>query len=208
MRTSFAVIALTLAGSGCVSKTKYAEIQNQLDGCRNRLEKAREGEGGGGGGGGARAGVRTELQKQLQGLIDRGVLEIEDADGRTTVAMKAEVLFPSGSAELSPAGRETVAEVARALARQTDANWQVEGHTDDQPITGQANYDNWNLGADRALAVLRVMLNNGMSADHVSAATFGEHAPVASNATEQGRAHNRRIEIALLPQVGTRKLRE
>ena len=215
MRIPFALVALTLAGSGCVAKSKYAELENQLEGCRNKLEKARDGGpaggGGGGGGGGApnrgQPGVRAELIRQLQPLIDRGVLEIEEVDGRTIVAMSSEVLFASGSSELSAGGRETVSEVSRALARQTDANWQVEGHTDNQPISSK-DFDNWDLGADRALAVLRVMAQAGMSPDHLSAATFGEHAPVASNASEPGRAHNRRIEIALLPEAGTRRLRK
>ncbi|MEZ4240886.1 MAG: OmpA family protein [Myxococcota bacterium] len=123
---------------------------------------------------------------QLQPLVQRGVLEVTNQDGRTVIGMRANVLFPSGSADLSPQGRETVTEVGRILAKKTSLDWQVEGHTDNQPISSEAYPDNWYLGASRAIAVLEVMVRAGMPGDHVSAATFGQFAPIASNSTDTG----------------------
>lgn len=181
---------------GCVSKSKYSELETKYEQCRTKLGKAKE-----------RSGPPAWVQ-QLQPLVDRGVLEVEDVDGRTVIGMSSEVLFRSGSADLSADGRQTVSDLAKILARQTDADWQVEGHTDNQPISSEAFPSNWDLGAARALSVLKVMLDAGMSADHLSAATFGQFAPVASNATDAGRAQNRRIEVVLLPEIRSRKLRK
>lgn len=205
MRFPILLVVAALATGGCVSKSKYAELESQLKQCRERKRDAD-----GGAGTPARGGTsqRAELVEQLRPLIESGVLEVEDIDGRTVIGMKAEVLFPSGSAELSPKGRDTVSQIAKVLARKTDTNWQVEGHTDNQPISSAQFPSNWELGAARALAVLKVMLDNGMSGGRLSAATFGEHAPVANNENDTGRAYNRRIEIVLLPQIGPRKLRK
>jgi chemotaxis protein MotB len=183
---------------GCVPQSKYLELESQYDACQRKLDRCGERQ---------PNPDRSALLEQLRPLVQRGLLTVKDEDGRTTVQMKAEVLFPSGSAELSPSGRETVAEVARILARQTPgAYWQIEGHTDTEPISTEQFPSNWHLGASRAIAVLQVMLAHGMDNDRLSAATFGEFTPVASNGTPTGRAENRRIELVLLPEVSGKRL--
>jgi chemotaxis protein MotB len=179
---------------GCVPKAKYVELEDQVEECRQELRAAKapppkE-----------RDRVHEDLLTDLRPLVDKGVLEVERRGGRTTVAMRAEVLFASGSADLSEGGRETVREVGRALARQADARWQVEGHTDGDPIQSEAFPSNWHLGAARAITVVEELVKAGMPPKSVSAATFASYAPVASNDKEQGKAENRRIEIVLLPQ--------
>lgn len=194
------ILVLAWLATGCVPKGKYVELEDQLSTCRDKLNKQRETRAGGG---------SSEAWKEdLRPLIDRGVLEVEEVDGRTVIGMKSEVLFGSGSAELSADGRRTVSELAKVLAKRSDSNWQVEGHTDDQAVSGEAFSSNWELGAARALSVLEVMVQGGMNPARLSAATFGEYAPVASNANDASRAQNRRIEVVLLPEVGSRKLRK
>ena len=190
------VTLVVLFATGCVSKAKYDKVESQLAACR---DKKGGGGGGGVGGGGGGASRRSALLEQLRPLVDKGILEVEDADGRTVIGMKSEVLFPSGSADLSPDGRETLRTVARVLDSQTNTNWQIEGHTDNDPIQGTGT--NWELGANRALAVLHLMVDAGMAPGRLSAATFGEYAPVATNDTAVGKAQNRRIEIVLLPEL-------
>jgi len=185
--------------AGCVPKSQYLDVQNKLDACQQKLDKKGEHKGNGNGNSDFAA-----ISKELQPLVQRGILEVEDEDGRTTIAMRSEVLFPSGSADLSADGRDTIHQVGVALARNTSLNWQVEGHTDNEAINTKEFPDNWHLGAARSLAVLEVLQNSGMSGDRISAASFGEFTPVASNATEAGRAQNRRIEIVLLPEVHRR----
>jgi len=192
MRSLWMMGLVMAIGVGCVPKSKYLDVQNKLDACQAKIDKRQENKGNG---------QHGEIVKELQPLVQRGILEVEDEDGRTTIGMRAEVLFPSGSADLSADGRDTIHQVGVVLAKNTSLNWQVEGHTDNQPIDTKEFPDNWHLGAARSLAVLEVLQNAGMSGDRLSAASFGEFTPVASNASENGRAQNRRIEIVLLPEV-------
>ncbi|MEQ1502300.1 MAG: OmpA family protein [Myxococcota bacterium] len=195
MRLGMAALAVVLAGSGCVAKSKYTALENQLQNCRERNKNDKGGNP-----------EHKALLDQLKPLVDRGVLEVTDEGGRTAIAMRAEVLFPSGSAVLSSNGRSTVSEVGRVLGRRTDLDWQIEGHTDNEPIHTEEFPNNWHLGAARAMAVLDVMVSSGMSPSHVSAASFGQYAPVASNGSESGKQRNRRIEIVLLPEIRAKRL--
>ncbi|MEL6179551.1 MAG: OmpA family protein, partial [Myxococcota bacterium] len=77
-------------------------------------------------------------------------------------------------------------------------DFQVEGHTDNVPMKGGSN---WELAASRAMAVVRTMLGAGLSPQRVSAASYGEHKPTASNDDANGRQANRRIEIVIIPDL-------
>ena len=116
----------------------------------------------------------------------------------------SEVLFPPGSADLSPAGRGEVAKVAEILRAVVDdipagIDWviQVDGHTDNVPLSGQGEFaDNWELSQGRALSVVRYMSSAlGIPPDRLSANGFGEYNPVNTADTEEARAQNRRIEL-------------
>ena len=116
----------------------------------------------------------------------------------------SEVLFPPGSADLSPAGRGEVAKVAEILRAVVDdipagIDWviQVDGHTDNVPLSGQGEFaDNWELSQGRALSVVRYMSSSlGIPPDRLSANGFGEYNPVNTADTEEARAQNRRIEL-------------
>jgi chemotaxis protein MotB len=185
------LLVLVLAG-GCVPKTKYdavvaqnAELNGKVDRLEARLAAQRE--------------AYQAILADLKPLIDRGVLQVENRDGRVVIGMASDVLFASGSADLSEEGRRTVGDVARLIARHgREHTFQVEGHTDNVPIATPAFPDNWHLGAARAITVATFMIQQGFPADHISAATFGDSEPVASNDSDAGKAKNRRIEIVLL----------
>lgn len=80
---------------------------------------------------------------------------------------------------------------------------QVEGHTDNVPIHNAQFPSNWELASARALVVVRAMMTAGMSSDAISAASYGEFHPAASNDDATGRATNRRIEVVLQPDLST-----
>jgi chemotaxis protein MotB len=116
----------------------------------------------------------------------------------------SEVLFPPGSATLSTAGRTEVAKVAAILQAVADEipegiDWviQVNGHTDNVPLSGQGEFaDNWELSQARALSVVRFMSGSlGIPPNRLSANGFGEYNPVNTADTEEARAQNRRIEL-------------
>ena len=76
----------------------------------------------------------------------------------------------------------------------------VAGHTDNQPVK-ETYKDNWELSMARALAVTRFLVEAKMKPQTIVAAGYGEHDPIAKNATPEGRRENRRIEIILLPDL-------
>jgi chemotaxis protein MotB len=143
------------------------------------------------------------LTKQFQRMIDSGKLQISFRRGRMIVELPAAVLFASGSAELSADGQKALQEIAKILRKVPGKRFIVGGHTDDVPIAKTNTYSsNWALSAARAVRVTESLLGSGMRANHLVASGFGEFDPIASNASEQGRQKNRRIEIVLEPELG------
>ncbi len=151
----------------------------------------------------ARIAEYQNLLARFRPLIDAGKLRVKIVDGRMVVELASDVLFPSGSAKLSKEGRASIDEVAVLLAGIPDRNFQVEGHTDNVPIHTTAYPSNWDLAADRALNVVKAMVEAGMPAERISAASYGEAKPAQSNETPEGRAANRRIEIVVVPDLSS-----
>lgn len=145
-----------------------------------------------------------QMAARFQRMIDSGKLKITLRRGRMVVDLPAQVLFPSGSAELSDEGKQSLREVARILRSVQGKRFIVGGHTDTKKLTKQAPFSsNWALSAARAVTVTEAMVRSGLRADQLVAAGYGPHDPVANNRTEAGRQENRRIEIILEPQVRT-----
>lgn len=142
-----------------------------------------------------------DLLRRFQSLIDAGRLQVRILDGRMVVQLATDVLFSSGSASLSADGRAAIREVAGVLRDIPDRKFQVEGHTDDVPIRTERFPSNWELASARAITVVREMLEVGLPADRVSAASYGEFAPVAPNRTPEGKSANRRIQIVVVPDL-------
>lgn len=143
------------------------------------------------------------LLARFQKLIDAGKLKVKIVDGRMVVALASDILFASGSAALSKEGKARVAEVASLLAQLPERKFQVEGHTDNVPIRTEQFPSNWELASARSLTVLKTMVDAGMPQDRVSAASFGDSKPAASNDTTEGKAQNRRIDIVVVPDLSS-----
>jgi chemotaxis protein MotB len=140
-----------------------------------------------------------QLAKSLQGEIETGKIELSELRGRTTVKLKDKVLFSSGSATVGREGRAALAKVAEAFRGLEGKTVRVEGHTDDIP-TGQKSFPtNWEPSSARAIAVVRLLEENGVAPAMLAAAAYSQHQPVGDNATPEGRSQNRRIEIVLVP---------
>lgn len=134
-------------------------------------------------------------------MVDAGKLEVVFRRGRMVVNLPAQVLFDSGSADLSDEGQKQLAEVAAILRTVKDKRFVVGGHTDDQKIKKAKFESNWALSTARALAVTNVLVRGGVKPSNLAAAGFAQFAPIASNKTEEGRQKNRRIEIILEPKL-------
>ncbi|HXQ66453.1 MAG TPA: peptidoglycan -binding protein [Alphaproteobacteria bacterium] len=117
---------------------------------------------------------------------------------------QSEVLFPSGSADLNPQGRETLKRLAQTLAGITPKipatiNWilEVDGYTDKRPIATPRFRSNWELSSARATAVVKFLIASGIPPEHLSAAGFGEYQPIDAAENAAAYAKNRRIELKL-----------
>ena len=141
-----------------------------------------------------------ELTERFKSLIDAGTLKVKIVDGKMVVSLGSDILFPSGSSQLSEAGNAAIREVAKELASIRDKDFQIEGHTDNVPIRSET-YTNWDLASARAMSVLKLMIESGMPPARISAASYGETKPIADNSTNEGRALNRRIEIVVVPDL-------
>ena len=125
--------------------------------------------------------------------VDKGVVFIDISD---------KLLFKSGKYDITDRAKEVLGKVALVLKNQPDLEFMVEGHTDSIPYKRPPLLDNWDLSVKRATAVVRVLQNQyGLSPYHITAAGRSEYQPVATNATEEGRALNRRTRIVILPQL-------
>lgn len=141
------------------------------------------------------------LLSRFRSLIDAGKLKVKIVDGRMVVVLATDILFGSGSASLSKDGKAAIAEVGQVLASIPKRTFQVEGHTDNVPINSAQYPSNWELAAGRAITVLKTMVESGLPAERISAASFGETHPVASNDSKESKAQNRRIEIIIVPDL-------
>jgi chemotaxis protein MotB len=141
------------------------------------------------------------LLSRFRALIDAGKLKVKMVDGRMVVVLATDILFASGSASLSKDGKAAVAEVGQVLATIPKRSFQVEGHTDNVPMNSAQYPSNWELAAARAITVLKAMVEASLPPERISAASFGETHPVASNDSKETKAQNRRIEIIIVPDL-------
>ncbi|MEM7046602.1 MAG: peptidoglycan-binding protein [Pseudomonadota bacterium] len=118
--------------------------------------------------------------------------------------LSAEVLFPSGSARLTPEGTVRLEEIAQTVLRvaQTlpdDVPWvlRVDGHTDRVPINTPRYPSNWELSTSRATSVVRFLISQGFPADRLAAAGFADQKPIDPADTPQAYSLNRRIELRI-----------
>ncbi|WP_295538262.1 OmpA family protein [uncultured Pseudacidovorax sp.] len=141
------------------------------------------------------------LEQALAGPLAAGRVTL--ADGR--IGISGSVLFAFASDELQPEGRQLLKTLAGPLGRYLRERGEilmVSGFTDDRQVRGDSRRfaDNWELSAQRALTVTRALIEEGVPADAVFAAAFGSQQAVASNADADGRARNRRVEMAPMPR--------
>jgi flagellar motor protein MotB len=141
------------------------------------------------------------LEKALAGPLAAGRVTLNN--GR--IGISGSVLFAVNSAELQPEGRQLLKSLTAPLAAYLQSREEilmVSGFTDDRQVRGGNRQfaDNWELSAQRALTVTRTMIEEGIPSSSVFAAAFGSEQAVASNADPDGRAKNRRVEMAPTPK--------
>lgn len=132
-----------------------------------------------------------ELNQQLAGS---GAM-ITNTGSQLRVILPEGVTFSTGSATVASSFRPALREVARSLNTHPNSTVRVVGHTDN---VGSAVY-NQQLSKDRALAVARILIRDGVSSSRITYSGRGYNEPITTNATAAGRAQNRRVEIVITP---------
>ncbi|HEY0269080.1 MAG TPA: flagellar motor protein MotD, partial [Methyloradius sp.] len=140
------------------------------------------------------AALANKLANSLSTLINDGKLRIAQNNRGIRIDIHDTLLFSPGSAELSPAAKQPLGEIANFL-KESPNQIQVEGHTDNVPIHTDQFFSNWELSAMRATALVRLFTESNIAESRLSAAGYGSAQPIADNATPEGRAKNRRVSI-------------
>ena len=141
------------------------------------------------------------LEDEMRSDLESKDVTISNLRGKLTVNILDRVMFDSGEAVLKPDGESVMRKIAALLAEHPELKIQVVGHTDNVPIRSRFP-SNWELSTARALAAVHFLTEKaGVDPRRVGAVGYGEFRPIADNATAEGRARNRRIAIAILPDA-------
>ena len=149
--------------------------------------------------------LARDLTATLGPLVKEGKVRVTQNSRGVSVEINASVLFAPGDAALTDTSREALSAVA-ILLKNDPHQVQVEGHTDDVPISNPLFPSNWELSAVRASSVVRLFIDSGMAPARLTAVGHGANLPVAPNDTPEGRARNRRVAVTIisaLPDVTT-----
>jgi chemotaxis protein MotB len=141
--------------------------------------------------------LRNQIENALAGEIAAGDVVVGQSGEGLVVNLREIGFFDTGSDEINASSAGAFARLAGVL-QQTDREIRVEGHTDNVPIHNARFSSNWDLSAARATATVRMLiLRFGLRPETLGAAGYAEYHPVASNATPEGRAANRRVDVVI-----------
>jgi chemotaxis protein MotB len=173
-------------------------LAKALDDAKARLEELRRAQAEAA----AQAALYQQFVQKFKAMIDAGQLKVAIRNGRLVLQLSNDVLFDSGQTAIKPAGRAALVAIGSVLKTIQGRAFQVAGDTDNVPIQTAAFPSNWELSTARAVAVVKLLVAQGVDPRALSAGGYGEYDPVAGNDTAEGRAKNRRIEIAMQPNLG------
>jgi chemotaxis protein MotB len=200
-RVRFLLCVAAVLLAGCVSQGKYDALEGQyttlqrqyteLQGQYTQLQQASA----------AQAAKSSADIAALKKEIDAGRVHVSRLQNAIKYTVNSDLLFQSGSWEMSKEGQEIIAKLVPQLAPFQQSKLVVNGYTDNAPIgpalQRQGITSNELLSQKRAEAVMAYLTAHGVKPDMISARGLGEADPIASNATTQGRAQNRRVELTL-----------
>jgi chemotaxis protein MotB len=171
-------------------ETNLTETQRALEELREREAQQQ-----------ARLATFRQMLERFRAMMESGRLRVRVVRNRMVIELPDNVLFDSGAAELKAEGQATLIEIVQVLRSIEGRQFQVAGHTDNVPIRSRRFPSNWELSGARAVTVARFMIDQSMPADRISAAGYADTQSIETNDTEEGRQRNRRIEIALVPNL-------
>jgi chemotaxis protein MotB len=144
----------------------------------------------------ARARLLTDLVDKFKAMVDAGTLKIIERHGRLVLQLQNDVLFDPFKTDIKPAGKTALVQIAATLRTIHGRRFQVAGHTDVVVVHTKEFPSNWELSCGRAISVVKLLVEQGVDPHELSAAGYSLYDPVGRDP-----AHNRRIEITLVPNV-------
>jgi chemotaxis protein MotB len=145
--------------------------------------------------------VADEVLRAMDDLVQANLVMVRRKSTMIEVEIRTDILFPSGSATLSPSAVHVIERLANAL-QPFPNSIRVEGHTDSRPINTLEFPSNWELSAGRAASVVHVLALRGIDPTRLAVIGLGEFSPAQSNATVPGRNANRRVVIVIMSPDG------
>ncbi len=139
----------------------------------------------------------STLNQVMDTFVKNGQMTVSQTSRGVMLDINASALFAQGDAIIATAAQKTLAEVASVLV-DGEQLIEVEGHTDDVPISTPVYPSNWELSSARASSVVRLFIDQGVAAKRLTAVGSADNHPVLSNDTTEGRARNRRVTITVL----------
>lgn len=143
--------------------------------------------------------VEDELSQALLDYVDQGLVKVTRTQRGIGVEMKSSMLFDSGSARLSRDALKALRKVV-LIVKPISNMINVEGHTDNVPISTVSFPSNWELSAARAASVVHYFAKLGVASERMAAIGYGEFRPLDSNDTAEGRRKNRRVNLFIMSQ--------
>lgn len=147
----------------------------------------------------------TKIKDELNGMFaayEASGLKMDRRDGRLYLMTDEDLQYRTGSSRLSRAERDALKAMAEKMKTDSKIRVLVEGHTDDKKYAADSGMDNWQLSVNRAMGVVRYLINQGVDPSQVAAIGRGEYMPAASNDSAEGRSQNRRTVILPDTNVG------
>ena len=146
--------------------------------------------------------MEAQLHNALAPEIKNHVVDVRQSDEGLVVSLREIGFYESGSSRLRPSSKEAIDRLVKVLDLHPNS-LRIEGHTDDVPIHTAQFDSNWELSTARASEFVKLLIvRYRFAPSRLSAAGFAEFHPVAPNQTEQGRGHNRRVDIVILKDSG------
>jgi len=142
------------------------------------------------------ASIQTELHTALYDLVESGFARLQIDGDWLEIELNSGLLFPSGSSSATNTAKGLMTEIYNVVGK-TSNFIRIRGYTDNQPISNEFFTSNWELSVFRATAILRILESLNTSPARMAIEAYGEYYPIADNSTQEGRAMNRRVVIAI-----------
>lgn len=141
--------------------------------------------------------IQQEIGEFTRGTSFGNKIQVRADSESITLSLSGDVLFTTGKADFLPGSQAILDEVASILVEMPN-RVRIEGHTDNVPVNNPDFDDNWDLSAKRANNVVNYLIQKGVQADRMFAASFADTRPIADNTTPEGRALNRRADVVII----------